>query len=180
MSTAVAPGVGQITSMNIQDMDLETAMMSVQAGRAQNLEKQMINQIETVKTQNEKMANLNELMVSLNSALSKFEPKATPDARLGNVKGWSDGNFSISETINQAATKAGYSLDLHSGTIKKSELEIAVQDIKSKIDAASNNQQMDILRLQSLSNKRNEAFDTMTNFIKKMQDSRSSIVGNMR
>ena len=37
-----------------------------------------------------------------------------------------------------------------------------------------------VKRLQSLSNKRNEAFETMTNFIKKMQDSRSSIIGNMR
>lgn len=43
-----------------------------------------------------------------------------------------------------------------------------------------NSQQMDMLRLQSLGNKRNESFDTMTNFIKKMQDSRSSIIGNMR
>ena len=59
-------------------------------------------------------------------------------------------------------------------------LEKAIPDIKSKLDAASNSQQMDMLRLQSLSNKRNEAFDTMTNFIKKMQDSRSSIIGNMR
>ena len=41
-------------------------------------------------------------------------------------------------------------------------------------------QQMDTLRLQSLSNKQNEAFDTMTNFIKKMQESRSSIMSNMR
>jgi parvulin-like peptidyl-prolyl isomerase len=58
--------------------------------------------------------------------------------------------------------------------------EAAVQKLKSQIDAASNSQQMDMLRLQSMSNKRNEAFDVMTNFIKKMQDSRSSIIGNMR
>lgn len=51
---------------------------------------------------------------------------------------------------------------------------------KAQIDALSNSQQMDMLRLQSLSNKRNEAFDVMTNFIKKMQDSRSSIIANMR
>lgn len=51
---------------------------------------------------------------------------------------------------------------------------------KAQIDAVSSSQQMDMLRLQSLSNKRNEAFDVMTNFIKKMQDSRSSIIGNMR
>lgn len=41
-------------------------------------------------------------------------------------------------------------------------------------------QQLDMLHLQSLSNKRNEAFDTMTKLIKKMQDSRSSILENMR
>ncbi|MGO4734371.1 hypothetical protein [Paenibacillus sp. 2KB_22] len=58
--------------------------------------------------------------------------------------------------------------------------EAAVQKLKGQIDAASNSQQMDMLRLQSLSNKRNEAFDVMTNFIKKMQESRSSIIGNMR
>lgn len=51
---------------------------------------------------------------------------------------------------------------------------------KIELDALNNAQQMDMLRLQSLSNKRNEAFDLMTNFIKKMQDSRASIIGNMR
>ncbi|RAW09804.1 MULTISPECIES: hypothetical protein [Paenibacillus] len=55
-----------------------------------------------------------------------------------------------------------------------------VQVLKGKIDAMSNSQQMDMLRLQSMTNKRNEAFDVMTNFVKKMQDSRSSIIGNMR
>ncbi|WP_145336072.1 hypothetical protein [Paenibacillus xylanexedens] len=58
--------------------------------------------------------------------------------------------------------------------------QAAVQTLKAQIDALSNSQQMDMLRLQSMSNKRNEAFDLMTNFIKKMQDSRSSIIGNMR
>ncbi|MCQ4087877.1 hypothetical protein [Saccharibacillus sp. JS10] len=51
---------------------------------------------------------------------------------------------------------------------------------QQQIDALNNTQQMDMLRLQSLSNKRNEAFDVMTNFMKKMQDSRASIIGNMR
>jgi hypothetical protein len=36
------------------------------------------------------------------------------------------------------------------------------------------------LALQSLLNKRNEAFDLMTNFMKKFADSRDSIIGNMR
>lgn len=67
-----------------------------------------------------------------------------------------------------------------SDATKLTELEIQIQALKSQVDAMSNSQQMDMLRLQSLSNKRNEAFDLMTNFIKKMQESRSSILGNMR
>ncbi|GAB1159249.1 hypothetical protein YWY31_52740 [Paenibacillus illinoisensis] len=63
--------------------------------------------------------------------------------------------------------------------IEAGDYELA-QSLKNQIDALSSSQQMEMLRLQSLSNKRNEAFDVMTNFIKKMQDSRSSIIGNMR
>jgi prefoldin subunit 5 len=65
-------------------------------------------------------------------------------------------------------------------SVTKGDLDAAIQTVKSQIDSLSNTQQMDMLRLQSLSNKRNEAFDVMTNFIKKMQENRSSIIGNMR
>ena len=54
------------------------------------------------------------------------------------------------------------------------------EQIKGKIDSMNSSQQMDMLRMQSLTNKRNEAFDLMTNFIKKMADGRSSVLGNMR
>ena len=66
------------------------------------------------------------------------------------------------------------------GPTTKGQLEVAIKAVQSAIDAQSNSQQMYMLRLQSLSNKRNEAFDLMSNFIKKMQDGRSSILGNMR
>ena len=50
---------------------------------------------------------------------------------------------------------------------------------QSEIDALGNTQQQDMLRLQSLSNKRNEAFEIMTNFMKKLADSRSGIIRNI-
>jgi len=62
----------------------------------------------------------------------------------------------------------------------KGQIDANIQSMKSQIDSMSNSQQMDMLRLQSLSNKRNEAFEIMTNFMKKMADNRGSIVGNMR
>ncbi|MGG3892045.1 hypothetical protein [Metabacillus fastidiosus] len=63
---------------------------------------------------------------------------------------------------------------------KIKELDAKITATKGQIDTLSNVNQMDMLRLQSMTNKRNEAFDVMTNFIKKMQESRSSIIGNMR
>jgi len=66
------------------------------------------------------------------------------------------------------------------GNTSKGQLEMAIASLKGQIDSLSNSQQMDMLKLQSLTNKRNEAFDLMTNFVKKMSDSRSSILGNMR
>lgn len=67
-----------------------------------------------------------------------------------------------------------------SGTLSQAQFDQLIPTISSRIDGLNSTQQLDMLRLQSLTNKRNEAFDIMTNFIKKMQDGRSSIVGNMR
>ncbi|MED4454064.1 hypothetical protein [Metabacillus fastidiosus] len=63
---------------------------------------------------------------------------------------------------------------------KIKELDAKIAATKGQIDTLSSVNQMDMLRLQSMTNKRNEAFDVMTNFIKKMQESRSAIIGNMR
>ncbi|WP_187395263.1 hypothetical protein [Pigmentiphaga aceris] len=70
--------------------------------------------------------------------------------------------------------------NIMNGGTTKGQIDAAITKVKGQIDALGNTQQMDMLRLQSMSNKRNEAFDVMTNFVKKMQESRSSIIGNMR
>ena len=84
-----------------------------------------------------------------------------------------DGNYLVgTEKVTDKAVM--------NGSTTKGQIDAAITKIKGMIDAAGNSQQMDMLRLQSMSNKRNEAFDVMTNFVKKMQESRSSIIGNMR
>lgn len=100
-----------IQPIDIQGMDLESALQAVQSQRAQLFENQLKDQLEGIHQRNQQLADLN--------------------AQQG------------------------------------------------QMDVLSNSQQMDMLRLQSMNSKRNEAFDVMTNFVKKMQDSRSSIIGNM-
>ena len=53
-------------------------------------------------------------------------------------------------------------------------------DLVRALDVLDSDYQMARLRLTSLMNKKEEAFDVMTNFIKKYNEQRHAIVGNMR
>ncbi len=137
-------GIGGISALDIQGMDLETAMMAVQSQRANLLETQLKTQLEEVQKRNDQIAKLNQQITQLRADRAKLRDPMGADL---------------------AAASA---------------IDKQVETIKGQIDSMNNSQQMDMLRMQSLTNKRNEAFDLMSNFIKKMADSRSSILGNMR
>ena len=174
-------GLGAISAANIQDMDLETAMLTVQANRVSLLEAQLKEQITSIQAKNDQVAKLNALLSYINSLAAKFEPGAGPTDTL-------DGKIPVHEFIDlkNHLDAAGVTLedifgkDTELEKIPKSSFDGAVARLKGSIDSLSNTQQMDMLRLQGLSNKRNEAVDVQTNFMKKMQDNRSSIIGNMR
>jgi hypothetical protein len=183
LGVAGAPAaLGGEKAINIQGMDLQTAMMAIQSQRASLLESQLKGQMESIQQRNESIARLNSLL----GKLKPLRPAGTDPNAWGNLG------------ANKAEGKATYDLvkaaglTLPTGASEVNETGSPIYDaqqktfdawaeqIKGKIDALNNSQQMDMLRMQSLTNKRNEAFDLMTSFIKKMQDNRSAIIGNMR
>lgn len=99
------------------------------------------------------------------------DKNGTMDAKGRVVQSWID---ELSDKIQSFESK----ITTNTKTIENN--NDAVTETRKQIDSLSSTQQLDMLRLQGLSNKRNEAFDLMTNVMKKLQDSRSSIVGNMR
>jgi hypothetical protein len=186
--------MGGISAASIQGMDLETALMAVQSNRANLLETQLKDQMASGQAKNDQIAKLNQALGELNKVAAQFPSDATAGHKLSDTA-FKDNDYQMEKEANSAMSTAGvtpfsggtgrmvgeswYPGGVGGGTTK-GQVDGAIQQLKSQIDAQSNSQQMDMLRLQSLSNKRNEAFETMTNFIKKMQDNRSSIVGNMR
>ncbi|MEC4720735.1 hypothetical protein RY831_16345 [Noviherbaspirillum sp. CPCC 100848] len=205
MSTSPTTGAGSVAGINnFSGMDLETALMAVQSERANQLETQLKGQLDAVQARNTNIAKLNNVLSALNSVDAKFPADAKPTDQLGSIKGWKDNDYAVAReyeaTVNSAIADAkldsvfkdngskgqislnprewGFVGGLNSERTK-ADISAAIGSIKSLIDAQGNSQQMDMLRLQSLSNKRNEAFDIMTNFVKKMQDSRSSILQKM-
>lgn len=162
--------INMTQGIDISNLDIESAMLMVQSQRANLLEAQLKEQISTVQAKNEQISKLNLLIGEMNKATAKFNSDAKADA-----------TTAVTQELKDAAKNAGITLPSGFGSsVSKGTLDGSIQQIKSQIDSMTNNQQMDMLRLQSLNNKRNEAFDLMTNFIKKMQESRSSIIGNMR
>jgi hypothetical protein len=164
---AAQSGVTQFGQVNLQGMDIETAMMAVQSERAKLLENQLKDQIVAVQNRNQQMSELNTALKQLR-VMQETLPR---DAKSTTV-------VQLSNEAIEALQLAGISTP--STKISKAELDAMIINLKSTIDSQSNSLQMDMLRLQSMSNKRNEAFELMSNFMKKMQDSRSSIIGNMR
>lgn len=165
-SIASVGNVGGVETINVNSMDLETALMAVQQQRSQLLQKQLQDQITAVQDRNNQIGQLNAVLSKAGEI--DIQAGSSPDNAI---------NDNQTEAMRKAMEEAGIST---APPKNKDELEAIKQQSKSQIDSLSNSQQMDMLRLQSLSNKRNEAFDVMTNFLKKMQDSRSSIIGNMR
>lgn len=95
----------------------------------------------------------------------------TMDAKGRVVQGWVD---QISGKVAELEAK----IKENAATVETNKNDISAA--KNEVDKLGNTQQMEMMRLQSMTGKRNEAFDVMTNFLKKMQESRSSIIGNMR
>jgi hypothetical protein len=179
-----------VGSMNIQGMDLETAMMAVQTNRANLLEAQLKDQIASVQAKNDQVAKFNTALGNFNKMRSQVPSDLTKaDASIVQpVKAKDEWRLKIDEQrnldkVNKSTGVSPYfqmTVAEYDAISTLGHLDARIQQLKSQIDSLQNSQQMDMLRLQSMSNKRNEAFDIMTNFIKKMQENRSSIIGNMR
>ncbi|MGY6268540.1 hypothetical protein ACXIUT_02530 [Achromobacter denitrificans] len=100
-----------------------------------------------------------------------IDGNGTMDAKGKVVAGWQ-------KEIDGKVAALEESIKKNSATVESNKTEMT--SLKNQVDALGNTQQTEMLRLQGMTSKRNEAFDVMTNFLKKMQDSRSSIIGNMR
>ncbi|UQZ85731.1 hypothetical protein SK3146_05020 [Paenibacillus konkukensis] len=149
-------------TVQVSNMDLETALMQVQSQRADLLDQQLKQQMEEVQKRNELIMKMNDML----SELRSLRPQKAGDTA------------AVPAGLKSKLAEA--SITVSGDKLTQAEFDALLDKLRGSIDSASNSQQMDMLRLQSLTNKRNEAFDTMSNFIKKMQDSRSSIIGNMR
>lgn len=234
-------GTSPVAGMEVSNLDIETLLLSVQYQRSELLHNQLKQQMDTVKHQNDLMAQKNQQITTNQENIGKL---AETNAKLGaeiseltelrnrleaskcpDPNGWyglayaenDDGpaSYELLEKVKKAGCTiptgadapqnidGNHTMDakgkvvakwveeldkkieakqkqIDANNSQKGKLENENDAINRDIDSLSSSQQLDMLRLQSLSNKYNEAFDLMSNFMKKMQDNRSNIVASMR
>jgi hypothetical protein len=122
---------------------------------------------------------------TLQDAYKNAKTPAEVDAVLARARNGEFGKAGIElATVAQSMRAAGFDdatvVKVGSGSITSAELDAAIGTATSKADSLSSSQQIDMVRMQSLQQRRGEAFDIITNTYKKMGDNRSSIVSNMR
>ena len=98
-------GAGGVTPVNIQGMDLETALMAVQSQRANLLEAQLKDQIEAVQKKNDQISKLNVALGALNALSAKF-PADKNDKKLGETDA-AKNDFQMEKDANSALAAAG-------------------------------------------------------------------------
>ena len=197
MATDGVSGAAVVSFAQMQGMDIESMLMAVQGNRANLLEEQLVGEMKNVQAKNAQIASLNAKLSALTgvSQMAYFNNDTTPAAFLTGIIDLSfiskedpaktqTGRLDAARAVAvepEVLTAADVAWNATLDTIKtKGVLDRVITDLKAQVDGMGSTQQMDMLRLQSLSNKRNEAFDLMTNFMKKFADKRDAIISNMR
>jgi hypothetical protein len=173
-----------VTGIDLTAMDLETALLMVQRERASMLDAQLADQIAQVQARNAQIADVNNRLQAVNGYLA-VAPQKREDGTVPVVDAASRARIDTAYAAAAEAVRGFLASDPFLTASadddgRRQAAETAVTALKGQLDSLGNAQQMEMLRLQSLSDKRNEALDTMTDFVKKMRESRSTLIGSMR
>ncbi len=157
-----------------QTMDLQDLIMAIESKRADLLDKQLADQVNRMKQLNEKIALANKMLAYartqqssvLKGGVSKDDSKIVADNM--SFRQWAQQNGISLRDANDD--------DLHN----KDEWSAIIENVKGHLNTLNSTSQMEMIRLQSLMNKRNQAYELMTNALQKLSGSVDKIIGNIR
>lgn len=156
---------GDTYYMDGKQYDMESLLMALQMERAENLDAQLMDQANAIKKKNELLAQANAALVAARKA--KNDKKATWEP--AEYKNFIDNHYPEGRDNTGNDT-------FHNDK----EWDININNLKTYIDTLNSDSQMDMVRMQSLMNKRNQSFELMTNSVSKLSKNKDSIISNIR
>ena len=182
-------GIGSIQAsggMFIVDghaMDLGQLMMQVNIERTEIIDSQLADQMADVQDKNKQLRALNDLMAQCRQ-FKASKSNANDDNSGGahfTLPGYEDkGAMQVNEWFAEFGMPQ---TDVNPGDSTEewqAEWDANIQTIKGALDSLNSDSQLAMTRLQSLMNKRNQAYETVSNVLQKDQKTRDTITGNLR
>jgi glycerol-3-phosphate cytidylyltransferase-like family protein len=153
---------------SLQNADLETLMMSLQHERTNEIETQLVQQGKQIRERNDLMENayamLEKAYECKNTLLNDEATSDMPDQMIAFYKEY---NIDYDHTGND---------NKHN----KEQWDKNMNNLKGFIEQLNSSSQLDMVKLQGMISKRNEAFESTTNMMGKFSKTMDTIVGNMR
>ena len=154
---------------NGKTVDLQDVTIIVAERRATSVEGEVAPLSTRIQNRNATLEDLGNVLADLKKLQSQFPSDAKGSDRKGSLQ---QSSFAI---LNEVFG----SLDFSNLQMTKYEVEEWLQKVKSKIDALNNAAQKDMTRLESLVNRRDEAFSTASDLMSKISDTRSNLIRNL-
>ena len=155
--------------LNGRPVDFQDIMIKISENRATAVEGEVKPLSTRITNRNETLEKLGNVLADLTKLQAQFDS----DADGGDRKG------SLQQTSKDILIAVFGSLDWDNLKMTKYEVEEWLQKVKSKIDALNNEAQKDMTRLQSLVDRRDEAFSTASDLMSKIGDTRSNLIRNL-
>lgn len=150
--------------------DFQDLMVAISQNRATKVEEEVKPLSTKITNRNKTLEDLGNVLADLTKLQAQFDNDSKGDTRKGSLQ---PGSYEVLETV------FGTPLNFSLLNMTKAEVEEWLQKVKSKIDALNNEAQKDMTRLESLVNRRDEAFSTASDLMSKIGDTRSNAIRNM-
>ena len=150
-------------------VDLQDVAILVAERRATSVEGEVAPLSTRIQNRNATLEDLGNVLADLTKLQSQFPSDAKGSDRKGSLQ---QSSYAILKQVFG-------SLDFSLLNMTKYEVEEWLQKVKSKIDALNNAGQKDMTRLQSIVDRRDEAFSTASDLMSEISDTRANLIRNM-
>lgn len=150
-------------------IDFQDIMVAISERRATAVEGEVKPLATRISNRNAKLENLGNVLADLTKLQAQFDSDADGDDRKGTLQ----------EESYRILQEVFGTLDFNNRKMTKYEVEEWLQKVKSKIDALNNEAQKDTTRLESLVDRRDEAYSTASDLMSEIGDTRSNLIRNL-
>ncbi len=170
----IGPGAASINSyllgepIDFSKPSLDALVMSVLTGRAEIIEIQLRDQIESIQDKNNRLEEANDWLAKAK------EQKADAGT---------SGSSSFSQEFQDYWNSLGAEYqgkDNGDFSHNSADWDVNVEGLKAKIEALTSQSQLETTKLQQTINKYNQSFEMLSNFINKYYQSLGTVIQNLR